>query len=211
MRALRALVLFALLAWTAANWFHREPVRRTISPVHATSRIPVSEHLPEKARAALEPCLAGAPPPMTMDTLVDLARQRAGLLTREVLERRLVRFLDGKGQPRYLTYRAESAPQASAHHALRLFAAPEDTAPTELELDPALRAMPPAEAIARLLKDATISSDSELTTYRGDGLREWALETVDGAPRLVRFEEPGLSFECSSAHGPAACTCANGL
>lgn len=211
MRALRALVLFALLAWTAANWFHREPVRRTVSPVHATSRIPLSEHLPEKARAALEPCLAGAPPPMTMDTLVELARGRAGLLTREILERRLVRFLDGKGQPRYLTYRAEAAPQADFHHTLRLFSVSEGAAPAELELDAALKALPPAEAISRLLKDGSVSSDSELVRFRGEGLREWSLETVDGVPRFVRYEEPGLSFECSSAHGPATCSCANSL
>lgn len=203
--ALRVLVLFALCVWTAANWFLREPVRRTVSPVHSTSRIPVSEHLPEKARAALEPCLDG-PPPMTMESFVSLARDRVGLSLRETLERRLVRFLDDKRQLRYLTYRPESA-QAGQHLALRLFALSPDGASTELELEPALKAMPPREAIEALLQGASVLSDLEAYRYRGEGLREWTLETENGAPRSVRFEEPGLTLECSSAHGPAACSC----
>lgn len=210
MKALRALVLLALIAWTAANWFYREPVRRTISPVHATSRIPLSEHLPEKARDALGPCLGDVPPPMTMESLVSLARERSGVLMRETLERRLVRFLDGEGRLRYLTYRAEPAPDGGERLSLRVFALVPGEAPAELPLSADQRAQAPAEAMASLLSGATLLSDVERTRFRGAGLRSWSLETENGSPREVRFEEPGISFECSSAHGPATCSCTPG-
>lgn len=204
MRALRALVLFTLLAWTAANWFHREPVQRTVSPVHATSSIPLSEHLPEKARAALEPCLSG-PPPMTMESVVALARERTGVLMREALVKRLVRFIDKDGSFRYLTFRPETS--GGQDVAIHLFEQQEEESPKELEIAPALLSMPAEQIINSLLVGAQIQSDLELTHFQGEGFREWSLETENGTPRMIHYKEPGLEFECSSAHGPAACSC----
>lgn len=208
MRALRALVLLALCAWVATNWFHREPVRRTLFPVHATASLPPAEHLTEKARSALAACLAGSAPPMTMDSLATYARERTGLALSEVAERRLVRFRGADGNLLYLTWRPE--PPAS-HYSLRLFSLANEEAPQEIPLSPGQRALPAAEAIEKILDGTQVLSDLRVTRVLGKGLRSLTLATEDGQPRSVRFEEPGVAFECSSSQGPVTCACETAL
>lgn len=205
MRALRALILVALCAWTLANWFHLEPVRRAVSPVMATSSPAYApsfqnDALPLKALAPVSSCLGETAP--AMSSLANLLRQRAGELTGKSLQWRIVLFDNSDGFRFRLAYR----PQDKSAK-FQLTARNEEFAFLPVALPEETAGLSPGETFNRLLHGKIILGDVRSTKFLYAGGKELTLDTDNHTVVAVDYSQPGFRLRCSAAYGPASCEC----
>lgn len=190
MRAFSAFVLLVLCMGTLASWFHREPVRRSISPIRSTTS--VDEVFPDTAVASIRECLGASV--HTMSGLAEYLRSQ-GEAAGERLDWRLVSFADHAGKKFRLTYRSE---RPGSLPGMRFFSLNEDGSQTVL---------PPAESFQEALLGKTLLSDVASRSYQLKGGKSLTLQTEQGRVRVIEYLAGNLSLQCSSSFGAAVCVC----